>query len=85
LQEAGGRTIVEERIRMSDPSNQVQTSQAPSGILSRLWQQKAWWLWPLVVLLLLIGIIYVLGHLSSADPEMYPTTLLRSGIRMTLC
>jgi hypothetical protein len=40
------------------------------------WRHRLWWLLPLVVLILLIGTFYVLGHLSAADPEMYPTTLL---------
>jgi hypothetical protein len=39
------------------------------------WQRKIWWLLPLGVLLLMLAIIYVLGHLSTADPEMYPTTM----------
>jgi Family of unknown function (DUF5989) len=37
-------------------------------------QRKLWWLLPLVVLFLLVGVIYVLGHMGSADSEMYPTT-----------
>jgi hypothetical protein len=41
-----------------------------------LWQHRSWWLLPMVVLFLLIGVFYVLGHLAAADPEMYPTTFL---------
>ena len=36
--------------------------------------RKMWWLLPLAVLFLLVGIIYVLGHMGSADSEMYTTT-----------
>jgi hypothetical protein len=44
-----------------------------------------WWLLPLVVLLFLIGIIYVLGHMSAADPEMYPTTHLNNNPYFHVC
>jgi hypothetical protein len=33
-----------------------------------------WWLLPLLVFFVLVGVIYVLGHMSSTDSEMYPTT-----------
>jgi hypothetical protein len=46
------------------------------GVFRIQWRHRLWWLLPLVVLILLIGTFYVLGHLSAADPEMYPTTLL---------
>ena len=48
-------------------------SRVPSVPLKR----KLWWILPLVVLILLVAIIYVLSHLSAADSEMYPTTMLR--------
>jgi hypothetical protein len=44
------------------------------GILSMMWQRKGWWLLPLVVLVLLLGAIYALVHLSVSDPETYRTT-----------
>ena len=59
---------------MGDLEKGMQRSEAAGCALDFLWQRKLWWLLPLVVLLLLLGILYVLGHLSSADPEMYPTT-----------
>lgn len=47
---------------------------ASGGLMRRAWKHKLWWLLPLGVLLLLLGVIYALGHLSSADSEMYPTS-----------
>ncbi len=43
--------------------------------------RKYWWLLALVVLILLVAAIYLLSHLSAADSEMYPTTMLE--MRMT--
>lgn len=43
--------------------------------MSRAWKNKLWWLLPLGVLVLLLGAMYALEHLSSADSEMYPTSL----------
>ena len=42
-----------------------------------LWKRKVWWLLPLCVFFLLLGIIYALGHFSRTDSEMYPTTNAR--------
>ena len=56
-----------------------------SGVLAFLWQRKSWWLLPLIVLVVLIVILYVLGHLSAADPEMYPTTQLTRFVRFLSC
>jgi hypothetical protein len=47
--------------------------------------RKMWWLLPLLVLVVLIGLIYVLGHMSSADSEMYPTTRCVSATPARLC
>ena len=52
----------------------AQPALAPGSFMSRAWKHKLWWLLPLGVLLLLLGVIYALGHLSSADSEMYPTS-----------
>jgi hypothetical protein len=51
------------------------------GILVLMWKHRLWWMLPLVVLLLLLGAIYALEHLSKADSEMYPTS---SNVRMSL-
>lgn len=59
---------------MSKRGKAEQAKPGTGGALRVLWHRKLWWLLPLVVLFVLIGIIYALGHLSSADPEMYPTT-----------
>jgi hypothetical protein len=48
-------------------------------------QRKLWWVLPLVVLLLLVGVIYVLGHMGSADSEMYPTTGRQVPVTARLC
>ena len=47
--------------------------------------RKMWWLLPLAVLFLLVGIIYMLGHMGSADSEMYPTTERRCSFPAQLC
>lgn len=69
---------------MNYQAKAAQPALAPGGFVSRAWKHRLWWLLPLAVLLLLLGAIYALEHLSSADSEMYPTsslsqaTLLRS-------
>jgi hypothetical protein len=45
-----------------------------TGVLDAAWRKKSWWLPAVLILLVLIGIVYVLGHLSSTDSEMYPTS-----------
>ena len=59
---------------MNHQAKAVQPALAAGGFLSVAWKHKVWWLLPLGVLLLLLGGIYALGHLSSADSEMYPTS-----------
>jgi hypothetical protein len=69
-------------------SYQVKASQpslVPGGFLSRAWKHKLWWLLPLAVLLLLLGAIYALEHLSSADSEMYPTSSRYDFSRIRSC
>jgi uncharacterized membrane protein YhaH (DUF805 family) len=49
-------------------------------------RRSTWWLLPLIVLIVLLGIIYMLSHLSTTDSEMYPTTMLRQGLSsLRLC
>jgi hypothetical protein len=70
---------------MIDSQKVAQQSKVAGSASRFLWQHKAWWLPPLVVLLLLLGIIYFLGHMSSANPEMYPTTHHKHASHFRLC
>jgi hypothetical protein len=47
--------------------------------------RKMWWLLPVLVLIMLIGVIYFLEHMSSADSEMYPTTERQHATCVLLC
>ncbi len=70
---------------MAESEKERQPPSPAGGIFQFLWRHKSWWLLSLAVLLLLIGILYVLGHLSAADPEMYPTTLTNSPSYFRAC
>ncbi len=59
---------------MSTRNSSATAGAAGEGFFRAAWKYKLWWLPALVVLLTLIGIVYVLGHLSSTDSEMYPTS-----------
>ena len=59
---------------MSIQGNETQGSSQARKVFSYLWERKLWWMLPLAVLLLLIGMIFALSHMSSADSEMYPTS-----------
>jgi len=37
-----------------------------------LWQRKLWWLFPLFILLILLGLLIVLAQSSAVAPWMYP-------------
>ena len=63
---------------MTEVEKGTQQPTPAGGIFGLLWRHKSWWLLSLGVLLLLIGILYLLTHMSAADPEMYPTTLSNS-------
>ena len=56
---------------VSAETKTAQSSEA--GILGVMWRHRLWWMLPLGVLLLLLGAIYALEHLSKTDSEMYPT------------
>ena len=56
---------------MSEQTEEMQPV-ADGGLLVAFWRNRLWWMLSLAVLLGLIGIVYVLGHLSAADPETYP-------------
>ncbi|MGB7844201.1 MAG: DUF5989 family protein [Candidatus Acidiferrum sp.] len=70
---------------MSERGEEALQSLAVGGAPGFVWQRRLWWLLPLAVLMGLVGIIYVLGHMSSADPEMYPTTLKNNTSYSRVC
>ncbi len=45
------------------------------GILLELWDflkdRKAWWLTPIIIMLLLVGIIIIMGQSSTVSPFIY--------------
>ena len=55
------------------------------GMMRYLWERKVWWLLPLCVLFLLLGIIYALAHFSKTDSEMYPTTMRQGEVSWRIC
>ncbi|HEY2120871.1 MAG TPA: hypothetical protein VGH37_16900 [Candidatus Acidoferrum sp.] len=63
----------------------AQQSQVAGGFVGVAWRHKGWWLPAVVVLLVLLGIVYVMGHLSSADSEMYPTSSFQTSTYLRLC
>jgi uncharacterized membrane protein len=67
---------------MRSPSRATHQASASGGFFGILWRYKFWWLLPLLVLLLLLGIIYALGHLSRTDSEMYPTSSVRTAAQV---
>ncbi len=50
----------------------TQRSTIIGEVFAFLWQRKLWWLLPLVLLLLVIGILFALAQMSSVAPWMYP-------------
>jgi hypothetical protein len=50
----------------------TQRSSTMGELFSFLWQRKLWWLLPLVVFLMLMGILFALAQMSSVAPWMYP-------------
>jgi len=46
-----------------------------SSVLVQLWQfmkeNKKWWLLPIVIMLLLVGILIIFGQSSSVSPFIY--------------
>jgi hypothetical protein len=70
---------------MSAAGKGMRRSEATGSLFSFLWQRKSWWLLPVAVLFLLLGILYVLGRMSSADPETYPTTRQNNSAVTTVC
>jgi uncharacterized membrane protein len=63
----------------------AQQSEEANGFVGVVWRHKGWWLPAVVVLLVLVGIVYVMGHLSSADSEMYPTSSFQTSTYLRLC
>ena len=58
-----------ERVEVTPPA-------ADEGWLRVLHRNRFWLILSLAVLMALIGVVYVLVHLSAADSEMYPTSAL---------
>jgi hypothetical protein len=50
----------------------TQRSSTMGELFAFLWQRKLWWLLPLVVFLMLMGILFALAQMSSVAPWMYP-------------
>jgi hypothetical protein len=40
-------------------------------LLGFLWERKLWWLMPMVLVLLLLGIVLVFAHSSAIAPFVY--------------
>jgi len=59
---------------MADSMSSSSKASASPGFLAAAWKHRLWWMLPLGVLLLLLGAIYALEHLSKTDSEMYPTS-----------
>jgi len=70
---------------MSDLEKATQQPQVAGSRSGFLRQRKSWWLLPLAVLVFLLAVLYLLGHMSSADPETYPTTRLESAAVNKVC
>jgi Family of unknown function (DUF5989) len=65
--------------------SEMQEATKTGGAWEFLWKRKTWWLWPLIVLVFLLGAIYVLVHLSASDPETYPTSSRTASSYTRLC
>jgi hypothetical protein len=57
---------------MSYLAKMTQRTSTIGELFSFLWQRKLWWLLPLVVFLMLMGILFALAQMSSVAPWMYP-------------
>jgi len=66
--------VREKGTHMGDQVKATPRPLAGAGFFGTLWKHRLWWILPLGVLLLLIGAIYALEHLSKTDSEMYPTS-----------
>jgi hypothetical protein len=71
------------RVRIGGPETDKVMKTGKESSMSR--KRRMWWLLPLLVLFVLVGVIYVLGHISSTDSEMYPTTKRRVVSALWLC
>ena len=41
-------------------------------LLSFLWQRKLWWLIPMVIVIIILGVLLILPAVSSILPFIYP-------------
>jgi len=50
-------------------------SSANKSLLAELWgflrERKAWWLTPIIVMLVIVGVLIVLGQSSAVSPFIY--------------
>ncbi len=45
-------------------------------LLSFVWQRKLWWIMPLAILLVLLGLLIIFAQTSAVAPWLYPLTMM---------
>ncbi len=70
---------------MGEAKKTIQQLQGQGAFLTDFWRHKAWWLPALIILMVLVGIVYVMVHLSSTDSEMYPTSFICTFSKIRQC
>src|SRR5260370_18165591 len=77
--------VCEEMQTMGGGMKAAQQSQEANGFVGVAWRHKGWWLPAVVVLLVLVGIGFVMGHLSSAYSETFPSSSFQTSTYLRLC